>query len=116
MVIRRLEGLDSVGGLWLLKEVGAWVIQPAALGHAPGVAGHPAIHMTEGLPATWTAGLCFAHPVSFSTPLSWSEVGGRPETRVVSTHVWSLRTWRLRMWLRKAASSGEKLASIPGWF
>ena len=25
MVIRRLEGLDSVGGLWLLKEVGAWV-------------------------------------------------------------------------------------------
>ena len=25
MVIRRLAGLDSVGGLWLLKEVGAWV-------------------------------------------------------------------------------------------
>ena len=45
---------------------GAWVIQPAALGRAPGVAGHPAIHMAEGLPATWTAaGLCFAHPVSF---------------------------------------------------
>ena len=35
---------------------------------------------------------------------------------VMSTHVWSLRMWRLRMWLRKAASSGEKLASIPGWF